>query len=69
MLCSTLCKYHNSPGNPEYPIDQEKLVEASKDLGVVEINNSSLMERKELRKLQKNSQTGGSKGFTYRRRQ
>ncbi|NLT94042.1 MAG: phosphatase [Clostridia bacterium] len=32
------------PGNPEYPIDQEKLVEASKELGVaLEINNSSLV--------------------------
>ncbi len=33
------------PGNPEYPIDPEKLVEASKELGVaLEINNSSLGE-------------------------
>lgn len=31
------------PGNPEYPIDQERLVNASKELGVaLEINNSSL---------------------------
>src|SRR5690554_6248919 len=31
------------PGNPEYPIDQEMLINASKELGVaVEINNSSL---------------------------